>query len=35
VVRAEITVERAINLTGLGGTGLIGSGFYIDNVFSD
>jgi len=35
VVRAEITVERAINMTGLGGTGLIGSGFYIDNVFSD
>jgi len=35
VVRAEITVERAINMTGLGGTGKIGSGFYIDNVFSD
>ena len=35
VVRAEITVERAINMTGLGGTGLIGSGFYIDNVFED
>ena len=35
VVRAEITVERAINMTGLGGTGLIGSAFYIDNVFSD
>ena len=34
VVRAEITVERAINMTGLGGTGLIGSGFYIDNVFA-
>ena len=35
VVRAEITVERAINMTGLGGTGLIGSAFYIDNVFED
>jgi hypothetical protein len=34
VVRAEITVERSINMTGLGGTGLIGSGFYIDNVFA-
>ena len=34
VVRAEITVERAINMTGLGGTGKVGSGFYIDNVFA-
>ena len=34
VVRAEITVERAINMTGLGGTGAVGSAFYIDNVFS-
>ena len=33
VVRAEITVERAINMTGLGGTGKIGSGFMIQNVF--
>jgi len=34
VVRAEITVERAVNMTGLGATGLFGSGFYIDNVFA-
>ena len=34
VVRAEITVERAVNLTGLGATGGYGSGFLISNVFS-
>ena len=34
VVRAEITVERAINITGLGGTGKIGSGFYMNNVLA-
>ncbi len=35
VVRAEITVERTINMTGLGGTGKIGSAFYMANVFED
>lgn len=34
VVRAEITVERAVNITGLGATGAFGSGFYINNVFA-
>jgi hypothetical protein len=34
VVRAEITVERAVNITGLGATGSFGSGFYIDDVFA-
>jgi len=34
VVRAEITVERVINITGLGATGAFGSGFYIDDVFA-
>ena len=34
VVRAEITVERAVNLTGLGATGKYGSGFLIENVFA-
>jgi hypothetical protein len=34
VVRAEITVERAVNITGLGSTGAFGSGFYIDDVFA-
>jgi hypothetical protein len=34
VVRAEITVERAVNITGLGATGAFGSGFYIDDVFA-
>jgi hypothetical protein len=34
VVRAEITVERAINLVGLGATGLIGSGAMITNILS-
>ena len=34
VVRAEITVERAVNITGLGATGKYGSGFLIENVFS-
>ena len=33
VVRAEITVERAVNITGLGATGKWGSGFLIENVF--
>lgn len=34
VVRAEITVERAVNITGLGATGSFGSGFYINDVFA-
>jgi len=34
VVRAEITVERAVNITGLGATNKYGSGFYIDNVLA-
>ena len=34
VVRAEITVERAVNITGLGANGAFGSGFYIDDVFA-
>lgn len=33
-VRAEITVERVINLVGLGATGLIGSGAMISNILS-
>ena len=32
VVRAEITVERVANVTGLGATGKYGSGFYCANV---
>jgi hypothetical protein len=32
VVRAEITVERVVNLVGLGATGLIGSGAMITNI---
>ena len=34
VVRAEITVERAVNITGLGATGLYGSGFFCADVFA-
>jgi len=34
VVRAEITVERVVNLVGLGATGLIGSGFYINDALA-
>ena len=34
VVRAEITVERIVNITGLGATGLIGSGFYCADVLA-
>ena len=34
VVRAEITVERSVNITGLGATGKYGSGFFIANVFA-
>ena len=34
VVRAEITVERAVNITGLGATGAYGSGFFINDVFA-
>jgi hypothetical protein len=34
VVRAEITVERAVNITGLGATGLYGSGFFVNDVFA-
>ena len=34
VVRAEITVERIVNLVGLGATGLIGSGFYIADILA-
>ena len=34
VVRAEVTVERAVNITGLGATGAFGSGFFIADVFS-
>jgi len=34
VVRAEITVERVVNLVGLGATGLIGSGAMISNILS-
>jgi hypothetical protein len=34
VVRAEITIERVVNLVGLGATGLIGSGAMITNVLS-
>ena len=33
VVRAEITVERAVNITGLGATGQYGSGFFCADVF--
>ena len=33
VVRAEVTVERAVNITGLGATGKYGSGFFIADVF--
>ena len=34
VVRAEITVERIINITGLGSTGKYGSGFFVANVLA-
>ena len=34
VVRAEVTVERSVNITGLGATGKYGSGFYIADVFA-
>lgn len=34
VVRAEITIERVVNLVGLGATGLIGSGAMITDVLS-
>ena len=34
VVRAEVTVERAVNITGLGATGKYGSGFFIADVFA-
>jgi len=34
VVRAEVTVERAVNITGLGATGAFGSGFFIADVFA-
>jgi hypothetical protein len=34
VVRAEITVERIVNLVGLGATGLIGSGAMITDILS-
>ena len=34
VVRAEITVERAVNITGLGANGSFGSGFFCADVFS-
>jgi len=34
VVRAEITVERAVNITGLGASGAYGSGFFVNNVFA-
>jgi hypothetical protein len=34
VVRAEITVERVINLVGLGASGLIGSGAMITDILS-
>jgi hypothetical protein len=32
VVRAEITVERVVNLVGLGATNLIGSGAMVTNI---
>jgi hypothetical protein len=34
VVRAEITIERVINLVGLGATGLVGSGAMISDILS-
>ena len=34
VVRAEITVERSVEITGLGATGKYGSGFYIADVLN-
>ena len=34
VVRAEITVERIINVTGLGAQGKYGSGFFVANVLA-
>ena len=34
VVRAEITVERQVNITGLGATGAFGSGFFIADVLA-
>jgi hypothetical protein len=32
VVRAEITIERMVNLVGLGATGKVGSGAMISNM---
>ncbi len=34
VVRAEITVERVANVTGLGATGKYGSGFYVADILA-
>jgi len=34
VVRAEITVERAVNVVGLGATGLGGSGAFINDILA-
>jgi len=34
VVRAEITVERAVNIVGLGATGLCGSGAFINDILA-
>lgn len=34
VVRAEITIERVVNLVGLGASGLIGSGAMISNILA-
>jgi hypothetical protein len=34
VVRAEITVERVVNLVGLGATGIIGSGAMVTDILS-
>lgn len=34
VARAEITVERKLNLVGLGATGLVGSGCFIENILA-
>jgi hypothetical protein len=35
VVRAEITVERVVNLVGLGASGLIGSGAMVSDILSN
>lgn len=34
VVVGEVTVERVVNVVGLGSTGLIGSGFYIEDMLA-